>query len=124
MSVGLPIFNDNRQDRNLASALKERRAAVASKDEVRAALRSRLQTQYARWSELSRRLTLYENQILGQSTDRAQAALLAYQSDAGDFSDVMRAYIDDLNTRLEYIRLRVERAQSYAELANLGGIPR
>lgn len=124
VSVGLPIFNENRQDRNLASALKERRAAVANKDEVRAELRSRLQERYARWSELSSRLALYENQILDQSTGRAQAALLAYQSDAGDFSDVMRAYIDDLNTRLEHIRLQVERAQVYAALANLGGIPR
>ena len=124
VSVGLPFFNENRQDRKLASALKERRAAVASKDEVRAELRSRLQAQFARWNELSSRLALYEDQILDQSTGRAQAALLAYQSDAGDFSDVMRAYIDDLNTRLEYIRLQVERAQSYAVLANLGGIPR
>ena len=41
-----------------------------------------------------------------------------------DFADVMRGYIDDLNTRIEFIRLQVERAQSYATLANLGGLPR
>jgi hypothetical protein len=51
-----------------------------------------------------------------------QAALLAYQSDNGDFSDVMRGYIDDLNARLEHIRLQVQRSQSYAKLANLGGL--
>jgi outer membrane protein TolC len=62
--------------------------------------------------------------ILGVSADNARAALAAYQSDAGDFADVMRAYVDDLDTRLDYIRLRVERAQSYALLANLGGISR
>ena len=56
-----------------------------------------------------------------EGTDQAQAALLAYQSDAGDFADVMRAYIDDLNTRLEHTRLQVERAQSFAVLASLGG---
>jgi hypothetical protein len=50
--------------------------------------------------------------------------LLAYQSDAGDFADVMRGYIDDLDTRLELVRLQVERAQTYAVLANLGGMPR
>ena len=52
----------------------------------------------------------------------AAAALAAYQSDAGDFADVMRGFIDDLNTRLDYVRLQVDTAQSYAVLANLGGI--
>jgi hypothetical protein len=67
---------------------------------------------------------LYESRILDLSKEQAQAALLAYQSEAGDFADVMRGYIDDLNTRLDYIRLQIERAQSYAVLANLGGLAR
>ena len=62
--------------------------------------------------------------MLVQASDHAQATLLAYQSDRGDFADVMRGYIDDLNTRIDYLRLQVEREQSFALLANLGGIPR
>ena len=124
VSVDLPLFRANRQDRQLASALSERRAAVETRDKVLAELQSQLGLHYSRWSDLQRRLALYENQILGQSRGQAQAALLAYQSDTGDFSDVMRGYIDDLNTRLEFTRLQVEQAQSYARLINLGGIPR
>ena len=124
VSVDLPFFGENRQDRELAAALHERRAARKNKDALQARLDSNLASEYARWSELTRRLSLYERQILEQSAGQAKAALLAYQSDAGDFSDVMRGYIDDLDTRLEHIRLEVERARSYAEIANLGGIPR
>ncbi len=62
--------------------------------------------------------------MLGQASDNAQASLLAYQSDDGDFADVMRGYIVDLNTRIEFVRLQVEREQSFAMLANLGGLPR
>ncbi|MGI9235537.1 MAG: TolC family protein [Woeseiaceae bacterium] len=124
VSVDLPFFRKSRQDSELASALSRRRAAVATRKELHAKLQSELDLRYARWNDLNQRLALYENQILGQSKDQAQAALLAYQSDTGDFSDVMRGSIDDLNTRLEYIRLQIERAQSYAALANLGGIPR
>ena len=62
--------------------------------------------------------------LLVFSVGAAQAALLAYQSEAGDFADVMRGYIDDLNTRLDHVRLQVERGQSYAVLANLGGLSR
>ena len=78
----------------------------------------------AHWQELSRRVALYESLILTLSGNQAEAALLAYQSEAGDFADVMRGYIDDLNTRLDHVRLQVERGQSYTVLANLGGLPR
>ncbi len=124
VSVDLPFFGENRQDRELAAALHERRAARKSKDALQARLESDLAAEHARWSELTRRLALYEQRILEQSAGQSKAALLAYQSDAGDFSDVMRGYIDDLDTRLEHIRLKVARARSYAEIANLGGIPR
>ena len=122
VTVDLPMFGKNRQDRKLAAALGERRAATNSQAALRARLGSELEAEYARWNDLTRRLALYEKQILAQSKGQAQAALLAYQSDAGDFADVMRASIDDLDTRLEHIRLQVKRAQSYAVLANLGGL--
>jgi len=122
VTFDLPFFTKNRQDRQVAAALGERRAAIENRAELLARLRSQLGVEYAHWSDLTRRLALYERQILGQSTSRAESALLAYQSDAGDFADVMRAQIDDLNIRLEHIRLEIERAKSYAVLANLGGL--
>jgi hypothetical protein len=36
----------------------------------------------------------------------------------------MRGYIDSINARVEHIRLQVDRAQSFAVLANLGGLRR
>lgn len=124
VTMDLPFFRKNRQDRKLAAALRERRAANESREQLLRRLNSRLDAEYARWQELTRRIDLYEQQILSQASDHAQAALVAYQSDASDFADVMRGYINDLNTRVDHIRLQVERAQSYAVLANLGGFPR
>jgi len=124
VTTQLPFFQKNRQDRSLAAALRERSASEFDMDKQLRSLSSLLDAAYARWQDLSRRVTLYESQILALSADHARAALLAYQSDSGDFADVMRGYIDDLNTRLDHVRLQVERAQSYAVLANLGGLPR
>jgi outer membrane protein TolC len=121
-TVGLPFFGRNRQDRELAAALGDRRAAEASRQALRARLQSELQAEYARWTDITRRLALYEERILDQSQGGAEAALTAYQSDTGDFADVMRGFSDDLNTRLQHIRLQVELAQSHAVLANLGGL--
>ena len=124
VTIDLPFFRRNRQDRSLAVALKQKRAAGESREELLRRLSSRLESEYVRWQELGRRLDLYEKSILGVSADNAIAALAAYQSDTGDFADAMRGYVDDLNTRIDHIHLQVERAQSFAVLANLGGISR
>ncbi|NOX68131.1 MAG: TolC family protein [Gammaproteobacteria bacterium] len=124
VTFDLPFFRRNRQDRTLRAALSEKRAAVQTREEVLRRLNSQLDAEYARWKDLGRRLDLYDRVIISVSADNAIAALAAYQSEAGDFADVMRGYVDDLNTRLDYVRLQVERAQSFAMLANLGGIPR
>lgn len=124
VTVDLPVFHKNRQDRRFAAALSERRAATESKEELIRRLSSQLSAEFSRWGELSRRIELYERRILLQVEGQSKAALAAYQSDAGDFADVMRSAIDELDARLEHIRLQTERAQSYAVLANLGGIPR
>ena len=124
VTMDLPFFGKNRQDRTLASALRERSASQYEKTELQRRLTSQLNSEYARWQDLNRRVALFESTILDLSESQAQAALLAYQSDAGDFADVMRGYVDDLNTRLDHVRLQVERAQSYAMLASLGGLPR
>jgi outer membrane protein TolC len=124
VTVDLPFFHKNRQDRTLAAALSERRAATDTKEQLTRRLTSRLDAESARWRDLNRRLSLYESRIIVQTADQARAALVAYQSESGDFADVMRGYIDDLNVRLDHIRLQVDRAQSYAVLANLGGISR
>ena len=118
----LPIFRKNRQNRSLAAALSERRAADESKEQLLRRLGSQLDAEYARWQDLTRQIDLYERLILIQATEQSGAALSAYQSDAGDFADVMRGAIDVLNARVDHVRLRVERAQSYAVLANLGGL--
>lgn len=124
VTIDLPFFRDDRQDRMVGAALNERRAADQEREEMLRRLTSQLDAEHARWQELGRRLDHYERLILTVSTDNARAALAAYQSDASDFSDVMRAYVDDLDTRLEYARIQVDRARSFALLANLGGIPR
>lgn len=122
VTVGLPFFRKKSVDSTLTAALQDRSATKSSRLRLERELTRQLESEYAQWTELSRRLALYDTQILIQANDQAEASLLAYQSDAGDFADVMRAYIGYLNTRIEHIRLSVDRAQSYAALANLAGL--
>lgn len=122
VTVGLPFFNRKSVDSTLVAALHDRSAARSSKLQLERELERQLDSGYAEWQELTRRLALYESQILSQSKEQADAALLAYQSDAGDFTDVIRANIGHLNARIEFLRMTVDRAHSYAMLINLGGL--
>ncbi len=122
VTVGLPFFSKKSVDGTLSAALQERSAAKSSRERTLRALKRQLATEYSRWQELTRRLSLYNTRILNQAKENAAASMLAYRSDKGDFAEVMRAYVDDLTTRIDHIRLQVERAQSYAALASLGGL--
>lgn len=122
VSVDLPLFTRNRQDKKVAAAISDSAAALASRDELLRRLDRALTVEYARWQDVSRRVALYEARILEQAEDQSRAALIAYQSDAGDFSDVMRSAIALLDLRIDHLRLITERAHSHVLLANLGGL--
>lgn len=121
VSVDLPYFRRTAIDSTLMAALREETAAESDRLQIARRLQRQLATEYSRWHELSRRLDIYSKRILSQAAAQAAASLNAYQSDQGDFADVMRAYIDDLNTRIDHIDLQVQQARSYAVLASLGG---
>lgn len=124
VTVGLPMFSENRQDRELAAALAERSAARSARQRLLAEFDSALLLEYARWGDFTRRLTFYESHILKTASASADAALLAYRNDAADVADVLRGSLESLNAELDYVGLRVERAKSFAAIANLGGLPR
>jgi outer membrane protein TolC len=124
VTVDLPFFRKNRQDRELGAALSERRAAKDSRAALLRNLASQLEAEFARCEALTRRIELHEQRILIQAEDQSNSALAAYRSEAGDFADVMRGVIVKLNAQLDIARLQTERAQSYAVLADLGGISR
>ena len=64
-------------DSTLSAALQDRSAANADKERLLRSLESRLAAEHSRWQELSRRLSLYEERILVQARDHAQAAARA-----------------------------------------------
>lgn len=122
VTVDLPFTRKRALDSELLAAVRRQSAEEASREQLLRRLRADLAGEHARFTDLSRRLELYEGRILEQSRANAEAAMLAYQSDAADFSDVMRAYIDQLDTQVEFVRLEVERARSRAAIENLGGL--
>ena len=120
-TLSAPMFTANREDRRLRAAQAQHRAAVATRDDTRRHLHAELLRQHGRWADLRRREALYRDAVLPQARANAEATLAAYRSEAGNFADVMRSHIGDLEVRLEHLALRVDQRRSHAELAYLGG---
>ncbi|RKZ97683.1 MAG: transporter [Gammaproteobacteria bacterium] len=116
VTIDLPLFTANRQDKKLLAkehsyqSLKDKRVAMLRQ------LVANLQQEVASEEQLQNRHQLYNNLLLPQARQQTQASLLAYQSDQGDFADVMRAYIDDLNVKLDERRIAVDHLQSKAKI--------
>ncbi|MGK2907375.1 MAG: TolC family protein, partial [Desulfuromonadales bacterium] len=65
---------------------------------------------------LQERQTLYQVQLLPQMHDQAEASLTAYTNDDGDFAEVVRARIAELNARIEALEIGVEIQKTIIEL--------
>lgn len=120
-TLSVPLFTANRQTPGLRAAQARRRGAAANWEELRRQLGAELLREHDRWLALGRRVRLYEDVVLAQAAANAEASLAAYRSEAGQFADVMRSHINQLEMRLEHIQVRVDRRRSHAALAYLGG---
>jgi len=116
LSVDMPLFSSRKQDSGLSAAgsrveavkterLLKLRELLAGYDNARAA-----------YERIGERLALYNGQLLPQSHEAAEAALNAYTSDNGDFAEVVRARIAELNARLAVIELEADRQKQVAQL--------
>ena len=116
VSIDLPLFTANRQDKKLLAKEHSYQSLKDTRVEMLRQLVANLQQEAANEEQLQNRHQLYNNILLPQSKQQTQASLLAYQSDRGDFADVMRAYIDDLNVKLDERRIAVDHLQSKSKI--------
>jgi len=116
VTIDLPLFTANRQDKKLLAKEHRYQSLKDKRVEMLRQLVASLEQEAANEEQLKNRHQLYKNLLLPQAKQQTQASLLAYQSDRGDFADVMRAYIDDLNVKLDERRIAVDHLQSKAKI--------
>ncbi|MFP5345002.1 MAG: TolC family protein, partial [Gammaproteobacteria bacterium] len=121
VTVELPLFPGRRQDRRLAASQQQAQAERYERDDRLRELTHRLDSAYARWDGLGESVAIYEKEIVPQAGQNAALALKSYQNDGPDFTLVMRARVTLLETQLEALRLRVERAKAQTDLIYLSG---
>ncbi|MEW6995555.1 TolC family protein [Colwelliaceae bacterium MEBiC 14330] len=109
ISFDLPLFNENRQDMTVKSAISNSEAIKTEKVLLLRQLLAAFSSAKARLLRINKRKTLYQTKLLPQIHDQAEAALTAYTNDDGDFAEVVRSRIAVLNAEIEQLKILVEK---------------
>lgn len=119
VTFDLPFFSENRQDKKRLAKEHDYQALKNSRQVQLRRLMAEYQQYYEDEALLTQRYELYRDLLLPQSRQQSQASLLAYQSDRGSFSDVIRAYMDNLNAKLDERRIATDIQKARAQLLYL-----
>ena len=116
VSLYMPLFVGKRQDKNLEAAISRREAVKTERWLLIRNIIASYESHRARLIWLDRRRALYRSQLLPQALVQMEASLNAYTNDSGDFPDVVRSRIDQLNSRIEMLEIEVERRKTMFQL--------
>jgi outer membrane protein TolC len=112
----LPLFTSNRQDQELQSALADTEVIKTEKALALRKMLASFESQRARLWRIEQRSELYRDRLLPEMQEQAEASLTAYTRDDGDFAEVVRAQIAQLNARIEALDIDIERLRTISAL--------
>ena len=121
VSLDIPLFTGNRQDKTVSSNKQKVSAARYAKDDQLRKLKRLYEKNQHLWVRLGERENLYRNSLLTAAKNNSKASLKAYQSGVTEFNTLMRAQITELDVRLEDLRVRIDRAAAQARLLYITG---
>jgi outer membrane protein TolC len=121
VTMDIPLFTKNRQDRVLASSIADTSATQFARDDIYRSMKARVEENMATLSRERERLGLYQEFLLPQAEFNAEAAFEAYQDAVDDLTTLMRARIGEYELKLSHATLRADEIITRARLLYLQG---
>ena len=116
VTFDLPLFTKNRQDQDVKAAV----SSVAAKETEKTLLLRQLlfsfDEEMAKLNRLEQRKKLYADSLLPQMNQQVEASLNAYTHDDGDFAEVIRAKIAELNAQIDFLDIAVDTTKTEVKL--------
>ncbi|MDA0154341.1 TolC family protein [Vibrio sp. Makdt] len=119
LTVDIPLFTGNRQDKNLSAAQHQVGAAKSQKDTLLAQMNAQVNALLVDKANLTQRLERYQSSLLPQTSARIRAVERGYQNNTAQFNDVISATADELALKLEQQRLITDLNIVNSKLASL-----
>ncbi|MCP1727556.1 outer membrane protein TolC [Natronospira proteinivora] len=121
VGFSLPLFTRDRQDRVLSASRSEAQAVHYRRMDQIHVLQGELESEYARYQRRLELADLYESSLLAEAAENLELEFSAYRADRGDFRDVIRARVDELDYRLRLLNVQQQIDESRIELDYLAG---
>jgi outer membrane protein TolC len=121
VTVGLPLFRGDRQDRAVTAAKLDEQGLSERHDDHQREMQTMLAEAWntaQRTAELER---FYETDLLPLAEQSVTAALLGWRSNRAMFDEVVMARRLALDTRMKHLRLAADRALAQHEIDYLAG---
>lgn len=121
LTFDLPLFVDKRQDKQLAASNYKVSAVQYRRDDILRDLQAQLQSHHANWKRYEQRANHYKQSVIRRAEENIEASLEAYGEDRTNFASLMRAQVVELDTQLNYIKIKTSRAKAQTDLLYLQG---
>ena len=116
VTFDLPLFTENRQDREVSASIAEADVVRTEKFLMMRQMISATEKEIKNLKRLEQRQKIYQDLLLKQSANQAEASLTAYTNDDGDFAEVVRARIAELNAKIAALNIAVNKTKSVISL--------
>lgn len=116
VTFDLPLFTENKQDKSLSASVAEKEALNTDKLLLLRNMLSQVEKEHSTLQRLFKRQKLYQEQLMDQTHQQAEAALTAYTNDNGAFTEVIGASIAQLNTNIAKVEIDVEALKTVTRL--------
>ncbi len=116
IGIDLPLFTANRQDKQVESAQSQTAAIKTEKWLLIRKMIADFEKARTQLIRLNERQKLYDDELLPQMREQAEASLTAYMNDDGDFAEAVRARIAELNALIDSYAIDVARQRTIVQL--------
>jgi outer membrane protein TolC len=118
LNVAIPLQWDqqNRQDREVAAKLATLDQLRAERDEATRMHVAEALGLWQEWQSNRERLARYDNSLIPLATERTRASIAAYRGASGTLSGVLDARRNEIDIRMERLRLEMDAARLWAQL--------
>jgi outer membrane protein TolC len=116
VTMDLPLSKRERQDRDVASRLKQLEQARALREDARRVHRAEVRALVAEWQIAGERRNGLQQKLLPLTRERAELALAAYRGGRGELAPVFEARRAETDVQVSRLAAELERARAWAKL--------
>jgi outer membrane protein TolC len=116
VGVDLQLFKARRQDKRLAARYADLDKVRQTREDASRGLHAELRAAYAEWQSYKARAEQFQTNLLPLAQARVDNAVAGYRAGKADFSALSAARRDELETRMQWLALRVAQARAGVEL--------